>query len=202
MVMQPDQNPAPDYNFIMSPNTSPRKSLFGGASKKQSLLIKLAAAGIVLMLLLLIISTLFSGGGSPTEKMISLAQQQTEIIRLADKGASDATKSEIKNYATTVQLSIITSQKELTKIITGNGGKADAKTLALGKNSKTDDELTAAKQANRYDEVFNEILKKHLSTYQEDVKEVFDQTSSKNDKAVMSGLFNRAKVLTSDTTTN
>ncbi len=197
-----DSNPGVDsndpYAFIMNAGQPAPKSklplpLPKGNSTFQRVLI---AAGefFVLLILGLIVLSLFSGNGNK-DKLLSLAQEQTEIIRVADLAKSERTirSTTTSNLASSTSLSVGSSRQKVLKLLSGK--KVNEKSLALTKNAKTDTELTTAATNNQYDEVFTQILTDELKTYQSNVKQLYTSSKNSKEKAVLEEAYNGTVIL-------
>jgi hypothetical protein len=193
--MQPDQGPHPDYDFILNPSKQGKKSLFGGSSKKQRLLMTIIAGGIGLVLVFIVLGVVFGGGSGSEERLNGLVQQQTELIRVAGLADKDAADANAKNLATTVELSLTSAKTKTTTALTKGGGKLQSKQLGAKKDADTDKALAAAKQANRFDEVFMSTMKTELTDYQSELKDFYDTTDSKSEKALLQQLYKEAGAL-------
>ena len=196
--MQPDQEHKPDYNFIMNPAAGPKKRLFsfGSGDKKQQLLMLVIAGGLLLILLTVVVSLFLGGSASNTDRLVGLAQRQTELARVASLGQKDAVGADAKNLASTVMLSMTSAKNDTSTLISDQGRELDAKTLAAKQSSATDEVLAAAKQANRFDETLVSTLQSGLTTYQQELSDLFDDTDSTTEKALLQELYNQVKVLT------
>ena len=79
--------------------------------------------------------------------------------------------------------------------ITKQGRKLPAKELAFGKNSKTDELLTAAEQNNRFDEAFTEVITKQLADYEASLQQATATTNSKAGKEVLTTAYRDTQTL-------
>jgi len=75
------------------------------------------------------------------------------------------------------------------------GADTDAKTLASTKDTKTDDLLTSADQANHFDEVFIKTIRERLQKYQLALKKVYEATSKTSTKDTLSKDYNAVDTL-------
>lgn len=193
--MSPEQSHHPDYNFIMNPASPSKKRLLGGGSK-QRLLVIIAGGLLLLLVIFMLFSLAFGGRTDNTERLVGLVRQQTELIRIASIGEKQVSNSQIKNFATTARLSLTSSKNELTGLISKQGRKLEAKDLAGPDSNQTDQALTQAQQANRFDETFNQTLAAGLKAYQQEITEAFEASDAKAERAVLQSIYNQAKVLT------
>lgn len=197
-----EPGPAPDphdpYAFIMNagqpaPKSKLPLSLPKGNSTFQRVLIG-AGGFFVLLIIGLIVLSLFSGNGN-NDKLLTLAQEQTEIIRVADLARNERTirDSTTKNLASSASLSVGSSRQKVLSLLSGK--KVNDKTLSLKKSAKTDTELTTAATNNQYDEVFTQILTDELKTYQTNVKQLYTNSKNTEEKAILEEAYNGTVIL-------
>lgn len=205
LLLHPDQNsadslpeapPAPPpiqplpaqnnpYDFITNPSKPARKSLLPGG-KMGRIIIVGAGAAIIIMVGVIVAAVISSSGADLKTDYLSLAQQQTELIRVSDIGVTKARQTNAKNLAITTQYSLSSQQQEILALAKKAGAATDAKTLAAGKDDKTDALLTSADQANQFDDVFAKTLKALLQKYRLTLKKIYDATDSTSTKTTLS----------------
>jgi len=204
MPVPPPYQPAGDghdpYGFITNPAKAPKKSGLGkllpGGNSKQSRLIIAAAGGVILLFLAIIAySFITSSGGDLKQDYLSLAQQQAEIIRVSDIGVSKAKQSEAKNLAVTTKYTLTSQQSAILNLAKKAGANTDAKSLILGKDNQTDSLLTTAEQTNQFDTVFIKTLQTKLQKYQQTLKKIYDASSKKSTKDILSNIHDNIDVL-------
>lgn len=158
----------------------------GWGLKKRLIIIVGGAIGLILIFALAF--TFLSGNGETTAKQtLKMAQQHTELIRIAEMGAKQSVAQDTKNTATTVKLVLQSSQSQITAIAS-RGQKVSSAQLSGSKNTKTDTLLETAKQNNRFDEAFLETLYAQLKTYQKSLKSTASLLSSAKDKQTLNDL--------------
>jgi hypothetical protein len=188
----PRHNP---YEFITNPGPPPKKSLLPKVnSKKQRLIIAVAGAVVLLLIGLILLSLLNSGSAALKADYLKLLQQQTELIRVSDVGATKAKQSEAKNLAITAKLTLTSQQIETLKLAKSAGAETNPKFLTLGKNAQTDTQLTTAEQANQFDVTFVKTMLEGLQAYQQTLKKVQD-ASDANTKATLSTYYSAVSSL-------
>ncbi len=194
--MQPiggQQNP---YDFITKSGTPVKKSLFpSGNSKTRRLIIVGGGAIILIMLIVIVVGLINSGGSALKTDYQSLAQQQTELIRVSGIGRTKARQSEAKNLAVTTQYTLTSQQSDLLTIAKKAGASTDVKVLALGKDAKTDTILETADQSNQFDEMFLKTLLAGLKKYQLTLKKLYDSSSNNTTKDALSKAYNSVDLL-------
>lgn len=208
MVMQPElPSPAPppiqppsvprnSYDFITNPGVAPKKGILPTGGTKQSRILLVIGGFLGLIIIGMIIFAVINGlSSSQKEDWLTLAQKQTELIRITDIATAKAQLRDTKNLAATTKASLISSQKTVNSLAKKNGATISSKTLALGKDINTDKQLTSAEQTNQFDATFQVLLKKELGEYQVLVKKLYDSTGSKSTKASLNGIYNNANLL-------
>lgn len=214
MLMDPNAPPAPPpaplpngaqptpYDFIMNPERRPKKpSLFGGGGgNKTTKLVLIGAVGVVLLLVgVVLISFLDSATKSKSQSLLSIAQQQQEIIRVADLGLVEGTASpDSKNIAITTKISLQSNQQELMALIAKSGQKDAAASLGFKKDDKTDAQLTASKQNGLYDKTFKQIFKREIDEYGASLKEVYEGSKSDTEKQLLQKSYNGISLILGD----
>lgn len=191
----PQQNP---YDFIMNggqPQPKRGLSLPGGGSKLQRVLLFAGGGSVLLVLLLMVFSLLSGGSGDQNQRLLGIAQQQAEIVRVTTLARDKARTSATQSLAATTSITIQSSQNDISGLLKKAKVKTDAKILASKNDPKTDSTLEAAAQNNRYDEVFTELLIREIKEYQADLKEAYDGTSSKTQKEILEAAFTSASTL-------
>ena len=143
-------------------------------------------AGLLLVVGLVVASLLRSAGNGLRVDYLSLAQQQVELVRIADIGVSKADQAEAKNLAVTTKYTVTSQQPAVQNLAKQAGVATAAKNLALGKDATVDTKLTSADQANQFDAVFTETLRTKLQRYQQTLKKIYDSTGVATTKNTLS----------------
>lgn len=185
------QNP---YEFITS-SGQPKKRLLPSGSAKGRIITVLIGIAVLSVIAILVSSLLNRGGANLKADYTTLAQQQTELIRISDIGVSKARQSQARNLAITTKLSLVSQQPETLKLAKKAGADTKTKALTLGKDEKTTALLTNADQSNQFDSVFIQTTQAKLKTYQQSLKKVYDGTSSKSTKTTMSKYYDEVTLL-------
>lgn len=181
----PPQSTNP-YDFITSAPQGPQRN-FGPSSKKQRILIIILGGSVVLVLAIVIISFLGKAGQAQNQKLIELAQTQTEIVRIAAIGTTKATNLQTKSLAVNTQLSVESSKQQTKQALKNRKVKVADKVLAESKNTKTDTLLQEAASNNRFNETFSELIQTKLQSYQKQAKAVYESSTSTEQKNFQAG---------------
>jgi hypothetical protein len=173
----PEQAPqvtAGDYNFINDIGPVVQKPPLGLAILANVSRTKLLVAGIVGILFIMIISTVIglsmSGGTAATAGLIDVASQQTELIRLGEEGGKKAQGPEARYLAATIKLTAQNDLNNSLALLKSQNIKGVDKQLGGARNPKVDQALTTAEQNNRFDEIYMEVMRAALKSYQTKLK--------------------------------
>lgn len=189
------------YDFIVN-NQQPKRSLLPSMGSGKQRILFFIIAGALLLIILLLIFSLFTGGGSSREQLVSIAKQQTELVRVADVGVDKATSADTKSLAISVQLAIISDKNTMLTLIDKNGDKPKDKELNAGKNSETDEKLTQAQQNGTFDVVFTSTINELLDQYQASLSSTYEQSSGKVTKETLAAAYDNAKKLSETVSSN
>ena len=202
--MQPNQpsgsnqapSALPQYDFILNPNNGQKKNKFGmpnGNSTKQRLFIVLGGLGGLLVVGILAMM-IFGGGTSSQDNLKVLAQQQNEIIRIADAALKEKSIRNAKTIqaAATIGLVVKSEQQQTIALLSK---KPNEKTLGLTKSAKTDAVLLAAVQNNTYDETLLNTLQTQLTQYQQQLKTTYDSAAKTKEKDVLNSAYKSTAIL-------
>lgn len=195
------QQQRPD-DFIMNPKSKPGKvSQLDGLSKRKRLMLAAAAGAGLLLVFGIIFSLLLGGGGESTaQQTLKLAQQHKETLRIAEIGIKKSRSSEVRNLATTVKLTLQSTENQIVAIAQKDQEKVTNSQLSAGKNTKTDEALVNAEQNNRFDEKFKQTIYSHIEVYLQQLKIVYNASDSKSDKQVLDNIYSQLyKILPSQT---
>lgn len=191
----PEPNHPANYDFIMNPAPQPKKSL-GGNSMVARILVVVGLVFVLLIALVLVMQLLGKGGASFDKKaMLSVAQDQTEIVRLGDRGNEDAISQSTKNFAATATLGMKTERTELLTYLAEHGYKPKDKDLLLKQSAQTDSQLDQAKSSSTFDTVYTGIMKQQLESYKQDLSTAYNSAKSESAKAALKARYAVADML-------
>lgn len=173
-VQEPEGTP---YDFFMESPKSRKGMGFDSSPVKK--LVMMVGLVVVVLSLLAIILALASKPTGNSNSLIAIAQEQTELMRVAADGAKNSHNTDIQNFAVTTQVSLSSTQQKLLNIMAKQGVKTTDKTLVLGHSAKTDQALQSAIAADTYDSTFSSIMRANLSTYVHDLNQEEATATSK-----------------------
>lgn len=183
------------YDFILQYN-HPGSGMHGSSSTTSRILI-VAGGAVILLVAAFIFFKVVSKPSNPTAAlMVSVAQQQTEMARIATQAATeDAVAQPTIDFATTAQLSLQSDQQSLLALLKEHGSTPSDKLLAATQSSQTDSQLTAAKAAGAYDQAFAGVMQNELNTYEQTLKQAFAASQSATEKQWLQTAYGHAQSL-------
>lgn len=189
---QAPQSGSPDpYHFILNPEQPKGPSSVG---RPVGILFIVGAVAVVIILLVVILN-IARGGGTDSKPLLTVAQEQQEIGRVAGLDIDQLPDGNIKNFVLTTKLTMSTDSASYTSYLGKHGVKVSQKQLALGKNATTDAELANAISTNSLDTTLQSILQNELQQYQTDLAKAYRSTSGTATRTVLKQLNNNAQLL-------
>ncbi|MGZ6005072.1 MAG: hypothetical protein ACXWLH_02880, partial [Candidatus Saccharimonadales bacterium] len=170
----------------------------GGGSKTRRILIVVAGIIFILVIVIVLFSSVFKSSGGAVVQLTDLAQQQSEIARVADIGVQKAVSSATKNFAHTTKLTMLSSQNDTLAVLKKSGHKISDKQLALKTNSATDQQLDAASANSTFDATFTKLITDELNSYRTSLQSDYRLATSTNEKVLLQDSFNSVSLLLGD----
>lgn len=200
---QPPNPAAPknDYDFIMNPSKPPKKPLLdlasGGMLKKGLVL----GGGLIILIIVLSLGLSFLGsaGKAHKQRLIEIAQTQTEIVRIAEAAEKKVGGRDLLFKISNVKLTVGSSEVEVINALSKRGVKVKDKVLALGQNSKNDAALVEGEQTGRFDDTYQALLDEQLTNYRLRLQSAYD-SSSPAEQQIIESAFNQIELLLSKKT--
>ncbi len=186
----PGGNP---YEFILNPEQNSKKKfrIGKGGNKLLFTLVIIIVSVIAFMILVTVLLTAFAPKKIGKAEFLSLAQTQTELIRIADQGSRSSRQQVTKNLATTVHYTLLTQQKPVLAQV----GKVNKKELSLKQNATTDQQLASATATSTYDAAITKIIESELNNYATELKKLFDLAKTDKDRDMMSDYYKQTQLL-------
>lgn len=199
--MQPSSPTTPgQYDFILNPNApqAPKSKLpipINTSSPKGKIMLVVGGGVLLIVVLLLGASVLGGSGDSAGDTLLTVLQEQTELIRVADQAKNNARQANTRNLATNVTLTVSSAEQQILPLAKKRGAKVEAKQLGAKQNSTTDKTLKAAGENGQFDSVFTQALATQLTAYQESLGTAYKQVSNAKDKQVIKSAYDGAGLL-------
>lgn len=198
----PGQQPADSqdtdpYGFIMNPQKPPRQP-FTLPGDSMGVRIAFAAGGLIVLIILFSIGSSFLNKSSnlQKQKLLSLAQTQSEIVGVADTASEKINDKDLLYRAATVKVTLESSQQQVISALQKRGKKKIKDKELNVKNPADDAALSEGEQNGRYDEAYTQLLQKLLSDYQLKLKAVYDSGTA-SEKEIASTANEQIKMLLS-----
>lgn len=175
--MPPNEQQKPDnssYDFILAAEEPKPGSLWSRINKKKLIfgLILLTIFATVFLSVLYKLNT--EANNVQRQKLLAVAQSQTEIKRIAQIGADKAASQQTQSRAEAISKSIETSLQQNKEFMIARGLNPDETTLNSKKNTQLDEQLKKAETYQNYDKTLNSILDKLFIEYQRDILAAMD----------------------------
>lgn len=195
---EPSETPDSDpYGFIFNPPKPPRQP-FTLPGDSMGIRIAFAAGGLIILIILFSVGSSFLNKSSnlQKQKLLSLAQMQSEIASLADTASEKITDKGLLYRAATVKVTTESSQQQVISALKKRGKKKIKDKELNVTNPANAAALSEGEQNGRYDEAYMQLLQKELNTYHQKLKDVYD-TGSTTEKSIVSTADDQIKLLLS-----
>jgi hypothetical protein len=196
--MQPEQ-PAPTqnpYDFIINPTQQPKSKLLGNLQSPNKRFMTVGVGGLLILIILIFVLKIVLGGGPNTVPFVTVAQDQTEIARVAGLALQQQNAAQTtQNVAITIQSSLTTEVQQLTAYLKEHGVSVSSTTLTALKNTKTDTTLSAASTNDNYDGTFLSLMQTFLTKYRQSINTAYDDSTGSGIKTILRGEYKSAGLL-------
>jgi predicted outer membrane protein len=197
--MQPQQTPQlpnNNFDFIMNPAQAPHKSPFGGGSSMATRALVVVGGLFLLIIIIAVAVNVFAKSGASFDKsaVLSVAQDQTEIIRLSTIGVQNSVSQNNKNFSVTTQLGMATEQQNLLAYLATKGYKPNPKSLLLKQSSKTTTLLESATSSSTFDVAYTGVMQQELQAYKQDLTKAYNSAGD-SAKPVLKANYTTADLL-------
>lgn len=188
------------YDFIMGQGPQHKRSLLPSGNTSGARLVRVVIIlGIVFVLFiigLIAYSMLTAGDKNYPIKLTGILQTQQELIRISDEGAQKGRSVATRNVSLNTNLTVLTDQTELSDLVEKSYNiKLNAKLLAAKEDDDTTEALADAEAANRYDEVYLEILETAISDYKAELQLLYDQAKTAKEKDIIQRSFDHMELV-------
>jgi hypothetical protein len=198
---QPPQPPVPEnagqYDFIVNNGTPANRP------NPKTMFLFIGGTVVLVIALVWFILSLFLGGNSGSSApLVTIAQEQTEIARIATAAAQSnhLTSQDTRNFTRNTQLTISSDNTDLLALLKTDGKKLDEKQLGLKRSATTDSTLEAANSSGTYDSTLTGILQTQLKAYQTSIKQAYATSTSNKEKSLLNSEYDHATLLLEQST--
>lgn len=191
-VPPPSNNP---YDFILNPSPKQKKGLGGLFHDKLiRMLVFIIGGTFIFMIIAAIVLNSFGTQKINTDDLVSLAQSQTELIRVSRQGSS-ASRQGTRSLATTVEYTMKTQLQQTTTLLSEHDRKLGDKELTLKQNAGTDQQFSAAKANSTFDLVYAQVMEKHLQAYSRELQGVLAKATNSDERESLSSYNQQVQLL-------
>lgn len=194
------QEPNP-YDFLTNPPPAKKTPLDFGTGKNSTLMRGVVIGVLVLVLIIIFIagfSFLNKSSNAQSERLIEIAQAQTEIVRISDSSKEKLKDKNLINKSISVKVTVQSQKNEVVSALSKRGKKVKDADLKTSQNSKNDSLLLEGEQNGRFDTTFDELLNKQLSDYQSLLEAAYDG-GNKTEKELVESAFKQMELLNGKT---
>lgn len=161
----PSQNSS--YDFILATPEPPKKT-FSEKLNKKALAIALAIiAALLLVGLISWVDARAKASKAQVARMTSIAQMQTEIIRVANTGLEKTSDEDTRSRAQAIKDTLETSLQSTLQLLEARGTTLDEETLNATADEEIDSTLEKTIEFGQFDRSFGKVLDAQLLDYQQ-----------------------------------
>lgn len=148
-----------------------------------------------MLIIIIIFASLLGGSSSNTAPLVTVAQEQTELVRVASLGAQKASDQSTQNLAYSISLSLTSANAQLLNYMAINHHKLSPKVLTLKHSSQTDRSLEAALSDSTFDSTLTDIIQSDLNSYMQSLKAAYEANPGPKGRQLLSNQYNGAQLL-------
>jgi len=185
------------YDFILNPENPVKKPLLIPTGNSMLSRLAIGVGGLVVLVILVVVIAGLLGGssGGNLAALTTVAQDQTELTRVANLSTSQTPSQDVANVAINTSLSVSSAKQQLLTYLADNGHNLGVKDLNLKRDTRTDTQLQTAAAASNFDSTFISVLQTQLDAYQRDLKLAYGSTTGPKGKALLSSQYDAAELL-------
>jgi hypothetical protein len=190
--------PGPDqFDFIFNPQTNTKRSVLPGSGSPILMRVLMVLGGLTLLVIAAVIffSILGSGDKEKTTNLLTIAQEQTELVRIATDASLKATTLPAQSLAQNIQASVGSQKNELLKYMKDNGVRTSPVQLTLKHSKTTDTTLQTAKANNTYDTAFRQVIQTELDSYISSLQRAYKADPGPKGKQLLAAQYDGAVLL-------
>ena len=181
---QQNQQPAPNYDFIMNSNQRPKRS-FGAPSSKAGRIGLIAGLVAVVFIMVMVFGSVVSSASNKGGRdLADLVAYQSELSRILALGNERTRDSGLRIKSVTASYTLKTHYQASAGLIKKRGIKVDKKSLAKYNGTQNDALLNQADKSNTFDTAYQAIYNEKLTAYQAKLSSIYPHLSKKEQSAV------------------
>lgn len=161
----PQQNPS--YDFILDTPEPEKKSFSEKLNKKALIIALLIILALTVVGLVALIDSQAKAAQQQVNRLVSIAQMQTEISRVADLGITQAEDEDTQSRAQAVKDSIDEALQQTLSLLEARGVTPDEEVLSATADEEVDSTLEKTVEFNQFDRSFEKVLDAQIVDYQQ-----------------------------------
>jgi hypothetical protein len=195
---QPLYTPQPQpgkYDFIVQSQHPTGSNWLLQASLRTRIIVVGGSFVFLLILIWIFLSILSSSGTNNVGQLISLTQQQAELVHISQDPITQANSNQTRNFASTTDLSISTD-KTTTLAYINLASKAPSSPSSLTlENKAIDTQLNTAKSNGTYDQTYMQIAQAKLATYALALKQAYASSTTTRERTLLKAAYDHVQLL-------
>lgn len=161
----PQQNSS--YDFILQTPEPEKKSFSEKLNKKALIIALLLILALTTVGLIALVDSQAKAAQQQVNRLISIAQMQTEISRVADLGIAQAEDEDTQARAQAVNDSIDEALEQTLTLLEARGVTPDEETLNATVDKEIDSTLEKTVEFNQFDRSFEKVIDAQIVDYQQ-----------------------------------
>lgn len=183
------------YDFILDTAQEPEKKPFRERINKKAVVI---AVAILLLAITIGLISWFDAQSKAAEdqvnRLVSIAQLQTEISRTSNIGIEKAQKDDTRERSQAIKSNIDDGLKETLSLLSDRGATPDRKILSKLEDKSIDSALEKTVEFGKFDKSFEKIIDAQILDYQRTLLEAIEN-GNLNERQVLQKLYDQANAM-------
>ena len=157
----------PSYDFILQ-TPEPEKKSFSEKLNKKALYIALGIMGLLFIIgLVALMDARAKKAEEQTNRLIAIAQMQTEISRVASIGIENASDEDTQSRAQAIKDSIDEALQQTLDLLGARGEQPEKDVLSATADTEVDSTLEKTIEFEQFDRSFEKVIDAQLLDYQQ-----------------------------------
>lgn len=148
----------------------------------------------LIIIIVLGLTLLNRSNNAQNQKLLELAQTQTEILRIAEATGDKTSSANLNQIIANTSLTTQSSLNGTVALLAKRGQKADEKKLSAGQNPANDEILTKAEQNSNFDEAYSALLNQQIGDYLIQLNGLYE-SSNQAERATLEEAFTSASLI-------
>ena len=196
-VISPNETPPSEsaYDFMFNAQ-KPHQPTLLKLPQSLSMRLLVGLGGLLVVIVLIIVIASASKGQSNEAALISVAQDQQELIHLATNASSQTSlSSNNQTFVATANLTLANNSTQLNTYLKAVGYNVSLAEENLKISTGVDQTLTDAASSGDFNPTFDQIMQEQLKLYVDNINTAYIQTKGVNGRALLKSLYKQTNLL-------